>query len=110
MTKPDYLTLKDGSKVRIELNMNAIGNFTSLTGKELWDLSGKPDINLLRTIAWCAVCEGEACDGREFTLTEIEFGRQVDFQGITSFSKILAKQISTSEQKKSKPSDKAMKP
>jgi hypothetical protein len=104
MIKPDYLILKDGQKVRVELNMNSIGNFTALTGKELFDLSGKPDMYMMRTIAWCAVCEGEACDGKEFTLSEIEFGRQIDFSGINEFAKILGKQISTSEQKKSKPS------
>lgn len=103
MTKKDYLTLDNGQKIRVQLNMNALGSFTTLTGKELFDLTGKTDMNLLRTIAWCAACEGEACDGREFKLSEIEFGRLVNFAGILEFSKILTKQISSSEQKKSKP-------
>ena len=101
MNNPEYLTLKDERKVRVELNMNSIGAFTALTGKELFDLGGKPDINLLRTVAWCAVIEGEACDNNEFTLSELEFGRLVDFKGITEFGQILARQIATTEQKKS---------
>ena len=103
MTKKHYLTLTDGTIVRVQLNMNAIGEFTSMTGKELFDLSAKPDVNLLRSVAWCAVREGQLCDGHEFTPTEVEFGRLVDFKGITEFSKILASQISTSAEKKSKP-------
>jgi hypothetical protein len=103
MNKPDYMTLKDGRRVRVELNMNSIGNFASITGKELFDLSGKPDMIMMRTIAWCAVCEGEACDGKEFNDSEIAFGRLVGFGGINEFGKILARQVQTSEQKKSKP-------
>ena len=103
MTKKDYLILTDEQKIRVQVNMNSLGMFTTLTGKELFDLAGKTDMNLLRTMAWCAASEGEMCDGREFKLTEIEFGRLVDFAGIVQFSKLLTNQISNSEQKKSKP-------
>lgn len=100
--KPDYLTLTDGRCVRIEWNMNALGDFTRITGKEMTDLvDGKADVNMLRTIAWCSVKEGEAADGKELGLDEIQFGRLMNMANIISFSKIFTAQIGNSGEKKS---------
>jgi hypothetical protein len=100
--KADYLTLADERKVRILWNMNALGEFTKLTGREMTDLvDGKADVNTLRTIAWCSAVEGEAADGKELALDEIQFGRLITMEGIVAFSAILATQSNNSGQKKS---------
>jgi hypothetical protein len=102
--KPDYLTLTNGRKVRIEWNWNAVKIWTSVTGKELTDLAtGKASADDMLTIAYCAATEGEDADGKELALTEKEFGRLINMQGIIEFSKILTAQASTMEQKKSTP-------
>jgi hypothetical protein len=100
--KADYLTLADGRRVRVMFNMNALGKLSKEAGIEMTDLAeGKADINTLRTIAWCSAMEGEALDGREFNLSEVEFGRLITMQGIVAFSAILTEQSSSEAQKKS---------
>jgi len=105
--KPEYITLSDGRRVRIEWNMNALGEFTSLTGKEMADMlnmkEGRADIKTLRIIAWCAAMEGEAADGKSLGLNEIEFGRLMTMHSIVEFSGILAKQSSGAEKKNQAP-------
>lgn len=99
--KAEYLTLADGRSVRILFNMNALGDVKNKTGIEITDLAeGKADINLLRTIAWCSAIEGEAADGKELGLSEIEFGRQITMAGIVEFSAILTAQSGNGGQKK----------
>lgn len=100
--KADYLTLADGRRVRILFNMNALGDVKNKTGIEMTDLAeGKADINLLRTIAWCSAIEGEAADGKELGLNEVEFGRLMTMAGIVEFSAILTEQSGNGGQKKS---------
>jgi hypothetical protein len=100
--KPDYITLTNGRRVRIEWNWNAVKMWTAVTGKELTELASTSALaNDTLTIAWCAANEGEEADGRELAMTEKEFGRLVNMQGIIEFSKILTEQSSTMEQKKS---------
>lgn len=102
--KPDYLILTDGRKVRVEWNMNALCEFTSHTGTEMNELAGgKADIKKLRIIAWCSAVEGEAAEGRELGLSEIEFGRLMGMQSVIEFSKILAAQTSGAEKKNHPP-------
>jgi hypothetical protein len=98
----DYLTLSDGRRVRIMWNMNALGDFTRATGKEISDLSGgRADVGTLRTIAWCAAKEGEAAEGKFLELTEEQFGRLMSMSCIVQFSEILATQSGGAGQKKS---------
>jgi hypothetical protein len=100
--KADYLVLGDGSSVRVEWNMNALAMVTSLTGKGMADLLGKTtDMALLRTIAWCCAVEGEFIEGREYKLSEIEFGRLMNMRSIAQFSVIFTEQIVRDPQKKS---------
>jgi hypothetical protein len=100
--KADYITLEDGKSVRILWNMNALGEFTKITGMEMSDLAeGKADVNSLRTIAWCSAVEGELADGKELGLSEIEFGRKMTMECIVKFSAILTEQSGNSGQKKS---------
>lgn len=100
--KADYLTLSDGQKVRIMWNMNALGDFTTLTGMDMADLTdGKADVKTLRAIAWCSAREGEAADGKDMLLSEVEFGRLMDMNCIVEFSKILAMHNGNGGQKKS---------
>lgn len=100
--KAQYLKLTDGREVRIMWNMNALGSFTRLTGKEMSDLTSV-NVDTLRTIAWCSAVEGELADGRALGLDEMQFGRLIDMQGIVSFSEILTVQASGAAQKKSTP-------
>jgi hypothetical protein len=81
-----------------------------LTDIKLTDfIGGNADIQSLRTIAWCCAVEGEAADGREFQLTEIEFGRLMTMENVVAFSLILVSQSGNSGQKKS-PEPKGRKP
>lgn len=104
----DYLTLLDGSVVRVEYNMNALGMFTALTGKGLADLMNiNNDINMLRTIAWCSVIEGERIEKRSYTLSEQEFGEQMGMRNVVAFSEIFTAQILRGGEKKSPTKGKA---
>jgi hypothetical protein len=99
--KAEYLTLSDDRTVRIFWNMNALGKFSKLTGKDMVDLAeGKADVETIRTIAWLSAIEGEALDGKELKLTEIEFGRLMTMGNIVEFSGILIKQSNNDIQKK----------
>jgi hypothetical protein len=101
--KADYLTLTNGRKVRIEWNWNAVKSWTRSTGKVLADLASlKAGPDDMLSIAYHSAIEGEEADGRELGLTEKEFGRLINMQGIIEFSKILTEQATTEEQKKSK--------
>jgi hypothetical protein len=100
--KPDYITLINGKTVRIMFNMNALGDVAKRTGIEITDLaSGKADLNMLRSIAWCSAMEGEAADGKELGLNEIEFGRLMSMANIVEFSAIITSQSGNNGQKKS---------
>jgi hypothetical protein len=97
----DYLILNDDRKVRVEWNMNALGMFTMLTGKNLGDLASVGnDYNTLRSIAYCSVIEGERIEGRELNLTEVEFGSLMSMFCIARFSEMLTEHILRGAQKK----------
>lgn len=81
--------------------MNAVEIFTSSSGKDLPDLANlKTDVAIFRKLAYACVSEGEAADGREFTMTEIQLGRLMSVSNMTEFSGIIARQ-GTGLQKKS---------
>lgn len=104
--KADYLTLSDGRQVRVLWNMNALGEWTRITGKEMNELAGgKANVDELRTIAWCAAREGEEADGRKLDLDEIQFGRLMDMAAIVKFVEILNNQTAGANQKKSPPNN-----
>jgi hypothetical protein len=99
--KPDYLTLSNGRKVRIEWNMHAMGEYVNITGRELLEFkSKKADLNTMKTIAWCSAVEGEICDGRELGMDETQFCRLMNMQSIVEFSRILTEQSTLATQKK----------
>lgn len=99
--KADYITLVDGRVVRVEWNMNSLGQFTSITGMGLPDLINiTSDINALRTLAWCCVMEGEAIEGKELGLTETGFGRLIIMANIIELTKILTSQFNVGVKKK----------
>lgn len=98
----DYLILANGRRVRIAWNMNALDEFVKTTGKELSELtSGKTDVALLRTVAWCCAKEGEKMEGKELSLTEVEFGSLMTMSAMTAFVEIFRDQMATTDQKKS---------
>jgi len=109
--KPDYLVLKNGTRVRIEWNANSLAMFVMLTGIDLSQLINmKPGIKMLITLAWCAAVEGEAADGNDLAVSELEFGRLMSMDNIVQFSEIFARQGQGSEyQKKSPPPDNPLK-
>lgn len=103
-----YLYLSDGTKVRVEWNMNSMHEFTMLTGKQLTDLAGtKADLGMLGVIAYCCIREGEEIDGRQFSLTEKELRQKMGMEQIIKFSEILAEL--SGGQKKSKPPNRFLK-
>jgi hypothetical protein len=105
--KKHYLTLADGREVRVEWNMNSAGEFTKLTGKELSELNpASVDIATLKTIALCAIREGEDSDGRKFEADEKTLGKLMGMPQIIKFAQILNEQSDTGEQKKSEPPNK----
>jgi hypothetical protein len=80
--------------------MNSLIKIMELTGIEMSDLAtNKAGISQLRTIAWCCAIEGEAMEGKEFELSEIEFGRLLDMQSFVQFSKILVEQSTNTGEK-----------
>jgi hypothetical protein len=100
--KPAYLTLDNGKTVRIMWNMNATGEFTKITGRDLADLDdGRADVNQLRTIGWCSAVEGEDADGKDLGMTEKEFGRQLSLGKVVELAKIIVEQSGNDGQKKS---------
>jgi hypothetical protein len=108
--KADYLTLTDGRKVRIEWNWNAVNEWGNATGRELTDLAkGKAKAADMLAIVYYAALEGEAADGKELALTQIEFGRLINMQGIIAASQIITAQSSTLAQKKSEAPNRLLK-
>jgi hypothetical protein len=100
--KAEYISLTNGRKIRIEWNWNTVAEWTARTGREITDLNdGKADVSQMRTIAYCCAVEGESIDGKELGMSEVEFGRLVNMQGIVDFAKILTSQALLAEQKKS---------
>lgn len=98
--KPEYITLNNGRKVRIEWNMNAVAEYTAISGRELTDLTaGKADVLTLRTIAWCAAQEGEAADGKELGMNDVELGRLMSMAAMVQFSEILTRQMQGTQKK-----------
>jgi hypothetical protein len=99
--KAVYLTLTNGRQVRIEWNWNAVNLWTSQTGKELSDLAeDKAKTADMFAIVYCAAVEGEEADGKPLGLTEKEFGRLINMQGIIDASKIIQEQSYVMAQKK----------
>jgi hypothetical protein len=100
--KADYLTLSDGRSVRLIWNINALDKFTELTGKEITDLTdGKTNVSTLRTIGWCCAIEGEAAEGKDLGLDEIQFGRLITLKGVLALSAIIVAQSANNGQEKS---------
>jgi hypothetical protein len=100
--KAQYLNLTDGRKVRLEWNWNSVNTWTDSTGKELTDLAdGKAKTSDMLSVVYNAALEGEDADGKELGLSEKEFGRLVNMQGIIDASKIISEQSATMAEKKS---------
>jgi len=93
----DYLKLPEQS-LRIEVNWNAITDFTELKGitnlAELDDLQKMTAKDLLDFI-YCAAKEGERMDGRPCKMTAKDLGSQLKTSHIVEFMRIYAKQSST---------------
>ena len=90
-----YLTLRNGQTVRVEVNWNAITNFSESIGlnniaqlDQLAELKPKQFTGLI----WHCVAEGEENDGRKFELNEKEFAKMIGIAEVTQFNKIYAAQ------------------
>lgn len=92
--KAEYLMLGDQHKIRIEINFNALSEWSALTGANLQQLKDlHANMKLLRALAWCGALEGEIIDGRELGMTEEEFGRSFGINEIGKVVKIIAGQL-----------------
>jgi len=100
--KENYIVLLNGISVRVEITMDALGEFIQKTGKELVHLNadlGK-DVRSLRTLMHCTIKAGELLDGRAMDLTEESLGRLIGPKQIKDFFQIITWQSSTTTQKK----------
>jgi len=91
----------DGRKIRIEFNWNTTIEFLDRCGITLEtfaQLSAGAAITPrhIRQLAWCGAIEGERCDGREFLLTEEEFGALLRPYHIDTVMEIFAEQFTGS--------------
>jgi len=82
----------DGKRVRMLYNINAIALFSSYSKKEPQDMAGNKDVTVFRQLAYACAIEGEAADGRDLGMNEIEFGRLVSVENMNQFKDILESQ------------------
>jgi hypothetical protein len=90
--KAEYIRLIDGRRVRILFNINSIVVFTNESGFDLADMAGSRDVAVFRQLAYACAVEGEATEGRDLALNEIEFGRLMSVENMTQFKEILESQ------------------
>ena len=99
--KAEYMTLPDGRKVRFELDLNSMSEWSEKTGLELQDIDrvkGKPA--LLRTLAYYCIVEGERLDKRELELSEEEFGGMCRMEEIVEIARLIHSQSTMAGKKK----------
>ena len=94
MKRHNTLTLEDGREIVLLLNMNALINYTELTGLDIESLEmKKPDMRVLKNLAWAMALEGEASAGRELAMTVDEFGRMITPSLIVEIVEIMRPQL-----------------
>jgi len=87
-----YITI-NGHKYRVEFNLNAMARFEEIAGIDFGQFSelamnNKVTVRMIRTLAYVAIHEGERCDGREFNLSELDFGAMFNMQNIARLFEI----------------------
>lgn len=96
----DYLTLSDGTQVRIEVNWNAIQQVAESEGiknlAEFDQISNLPPKKFPKLIYESAK-EGERMDGRELQMTENELKEKIRFVQIQRFNGIYYDQSVTDD-------------
>lgn len=95
----DYITLANGQKYRVEVNLNSLMAFCEKVGIE--DLSefdniAKIKIPQLPFLIRACIAEGELVDGREFALNDREVAAQFRTNTIVEFFTIYRKQATIS--------------
>jgi hypothetical protein len=99
--KADYMTLPDGRKVRFELNLNSMSEWSEKTGLDLQDIDRvKAKPLLLRSLAYYCIAEGERLDNRELELSEAEFGGMCRMEEIVEIAHMIQAQGSMMGKKK----------
>jgi hypothetical protein len=94
MIKPLYLILTNERKIRVTCNEATVKRFTELVNREIESFAdGSATFAEIRTFAWCAAKEGEALDGRNFTLTEVELVRLMDAHAMYKLAEMCAAMV-----------------
>lgn len=99
-----YITI-NGQKYRVEFNLNSMALFEEIIGIDYGQftelaMNNKITVRMIRALAYVAIKEGERCDGREFNVSELDFGSMFNMQNIEQLMAIYQAQ-GTGEKKSS---------
>jgi len=102
----DYMSLADGRKVRVEINLDTMIAWQGITGRDLAVIDDvKKDAVLLKALAFSSIQVGEQMDKRVFEVTLDEFGGLFRVAQVMQYIPIMNRQ-SVIEEKKSVPQKK----
>jgi hypothetical protein len=88
----DYITLRNGRKVRLLYNSYVEAEFIKLANQDSSRLfEGKCTILEMRSFLWLMATEGEKADNKELGLSEKEFGRLFDLYNTEGLAKFINK-------------------
>ena len=101
--KPEYIEL-GGRKLRVEVNWNAICEFTEITGIEFNDfcqqaIDKKASPTSIRSLIYVSIKEGERMDGHEFTISELDLGADIRPGAVFKFIEIFTRQWNDAKKK-----------
>lgn len=96
----DYVILANERRVRVEINLNTLKAWQTLTGCDLLSIDGvHKDSALLLALAFCGAQVGEELDGRVLELTEAEFGGLCRIAQVMQFVQVINRQSVVAEKK-----------
>lgn len=90
----DFITI-DGTQYRVEANWNALVAYLTATGRDTMDalaLFGQLRPSDIAPLMAACIAEGERLEGRESDLTAERIGEKCDFDTLTQFMRIYARQ------------------
>jgi len=102
--KKHYIKI-NGQKYRVEFNFNSMAHFEEIIGMGYSDFSehvmkNKLTVRMIRALAYVAIKEGERCDGREFNVSELDFGAMYNIQNIYELMAIYQAQMGSEKKQK----------
>jgi hypothetical protein len=97
----DYVTLADGRKVRIEINLDTMIAWQRDTGQDLPEIDNVyKNASLLKALAYAGAQVGEQLDGRVLELTADEFSSLCRVNQVLQFVQAIKNQSVQVEKKK----------